>query len=76
MLIANLLLAVALSLLLILLAISLLALLAAFGNQALLFLLSSVARLKTLKLNPALRKSFLSDAVVLQEPKPSEKSAS
>ena len=75
MLIANILLAVALSVLLILLAISVVALIAAFANQVLLLLLSGAARLKTFKPNYALRKWLLSDAVVLPEPKHSEKSA-
>ena len=75
MLIANILLAVALSLLFILLAISLIALLVALTNHVLLLLLSGAARVKTFKANPALRKWLLSDAVILQEPKPSEKVA-
>ena len=74
MLIANILLAVALSVLLILLAISVVALIAAFANQVLLLLLSGAARLKTFKPNHVLR-WLLSDAVVLPEPKHSEKSA-
>ena len=53
MLIANILLAVALSLLFILLAISLIALLVAFTNHVLLLLLSGAARVKTFKVNPA-----------------------
>ena len=75
MLIANILLAVALSVLLILLVVSVVALLFAFGNQVLLLLFSGAARLKTFKPNPALRKWLLSDAVVLPQPKPSPKSA-
>ena len=75
MLIANILLAVALSLLFLLLAISLIAFLVAFTNHVLLLLLSRAARVKTFKPNPALRKWLLSDAVILQEPKPSEKVA-
>jgi hypothetical protein len=74
-LIANILLAVALSLLFILLAISVIALLVAFANHVLFLLLSGAARLNTLKRNPALRKSLLSDAVILQEHKPPEKVA-
>lgn len=75
MLIANILLAVALSLLLILLTISVIALLVAFANHVLFLLLSAPARLNTFKPNPALRKWFLSDAAILQEPKPAEKVA-
>ena len=75
MLIANMLLAVALSLLFILLAISVIALLVAFAHHVLLLLLSGAARLNTFKPNPALRKWLLSDAVILQQPKPSEKVA-
>ena len=75
MLIANILLAVALSLLFILLAISVIALLVAFAQHVLLLLLSGAARLNTLKPNPAPRKWLLSDAVILQQPKPSEKVA-
>ena len=75
MLIANILLAVALSLLFMLLAISLIALLVAFTNHVLLLLLSGAARVKTCKANPALRKWLLSDAIILQESKPSEKVA-
>jgi hypothetical protein len=74
-LIANILLAVALSLLFILLAISVIALLVAFANHVLFLLLSGAARLNALKRNPALRKWLLSDAVILQEHKPSEKVA-
>jgi hypothetical protein len=74
-LIANILLAVALSLLFILLAISVIALLIAFANQVLFLLLSGAARLNTFKPNPALRKWLLSDAVILEEPKPAEKVA-
>ena len=73
MLIANIMLAVALSLLFILLAISMIALLVAFANHALCLLLSAAARLNSFKPNPALRKWLLSDAVILQEPKRSEK---
>jgi hypothetical protein len=58
-----------------LLAISLIALLVAFTNHVLLLLLSGAARLNTFKPNPALRKWLLSDAVILQEPKPSEEVA-
>ena len=75
MLIANIMLAVALSLLFILLAISVIALLVAFANHVLFLLLSGAARLNTLKPNPALWKWLLSDAVILQKPKPSEKVA-
>ena len=75
MLIANILLAVALSLLFILLTISVIALLVAFANHVLFLLLSAAARLHTFKPNPALRKWLLSDAVILQEPKPAEKVA-
>ena len=75
MLIANILLAVALSLIFILLAISLIALLVAFTNHVLLLLLSGAARVKTFKPNPALRKWLLSDGVILQQPKLSEKVA-
>jgi hypothetical protein len=74
-LIANILLAVALSLLFILLAISVIALLVAFAQHVLLLLLSGAAELNTLKPNPALCKWLLSDAVILQKPKPSEKVA-
>jgi hypothetical protein len=74
-LIANILLAVALSLLFILLTISVIALFVALANHALFLLLSGAARLNTFKPNLALRKWFLSDAVILQEPKPSEKVA-
>jgi hypothetical protein len=72
-LIANILLAVALSLLFILLAISVIALLVAFGNHVLFLLLSGAARLNTLKRNTALRKWVLSNTVILQEHKPSQK---
>ena len=75
MLIANILLAVALSLLFILLTISVIALFVALANHALFLLLSGAARLNTLKPNPALCKWLLSDAVILQKPKPSEKVA-
>ena len=75
MLIANTLLAVALTLLLILLTISIIALLVAFANHVLFLLLSAAARLHTFKPNPALRKWLLSDTVILQEPKPAEKVA-
>ena len=75
MLIANILLAVALSLLFILLTISVIALLVAFANHALFLLLSAAGRLNTFKPIPALRKWLLSDAVILQEPKPAEKVA-
>jgi hypothetical protein len=74
-LIANILLAVALSLLFILLTISVIALLVAFANHVLFLLLSGAATLNTFKLNPALRKWLLSDAGILQEPKPAEKVA-
>jgi hypothetical protein len=74
-LIANIMLAVALSLLFILLAISVLALLVAFANHALFLLLSGAARLHTFKPNPALCGWLLSDAMILQKPKPSEKVA-
>ena len=73
MLIANILLAVALSLLFILLAISAIALVVAFANHVLFLISSGAARLNTLKSNPALRKWLLSDAVIPQEPKPAEK---
>ena len=59
MLIANILLAVALSLLFILLAISVIALFFAFANHLLFLLLSGAARLTTFKFNPALRKWLL-----------------
>ena len=75
MLIANILLAVLLSVLLILLAVSMVALLFALGNQVLLLLFSGAARLKSFKPNPALRKWLRSDAAVLPEPKPSAKIA-
>ena len=75
MLIANIMLAVALSLLFILLAISMIALLVAFANQLLFLLLSGAAELDTLKPNPALCRWLLSEAVRLQKPKPSEKVA-
>ena len=75
MLIANILLAVALSLLFILLAMSVVALVIAFTNHVLFLLLSGAARLNTFKPNPALRKWLLSDAVILEEPKPAEKVA-
>jgi len=74
-LIANIMLAVALSSLFILLAISMIALLVAFANHLLFLLLSGAARLNTFKPTPALRKWLLSDAVILQKPKPSEKVA-
>jgi hypothetical protein len=72
-LIANIMLAVALSLLFILLAISMIAVLVAFANHLLFLLLSGAAELNTLKPNPALCKWLVSDAVMLQQPKPSEK---
>ena len=75
MLIANILLAVALSLLFILLAISAIALVVAFANHVLLLISSGAARLNTFKPNPALPKWLLSDAVILEEPKPAEKVA-
>ena len=75
MLIANIMLAVALSLLCILLVISVIALLVAFANHAVFLLLSGAARLHTFKPNPALCGWLLSDAVVLPQPKPSPKSA-
>ncbi len=75
MLIANILLAVALSLIFILLAMSVVALVIAFTNHVLFLLLSGAARLNTFKPNPALRKWLLSDAVILEEPKPAEKVA-
>lgn len=75
MLIANILLAVALSLLFVLLSISVIALFLAFANHLLFLLFSGAARVNTLILNPALRKWLLSDAVILQEPKPVEKVA-
>jgi hypothetical protein len=74
-LIANILIAVALSLLFILLAISVIALFVAFANHFLFLLLAGAARLNTFKPNPALCKWLLSDAVILQKPKPSEKVA-
>jgi hypothetical protein len=74
-LIANIMLAVALSLLFILLAISMIAVLVAFTNHLLFLLLSGAAELNILKANPALCKGLLSDAVILQKPKPSEKVA-
>jgi hypothetical protein len=74
-LIANIMLAVALSLLFILLAISMIALLVAFANHVLFLLLSGAAELNTFKPNPALCKWLLSDTVILQKPKPSEKVA-
>ena len=75
MLIANILLAVALSLLSILLTISVIALLVPYANHVVLLLVSGAASLNTLKPNPAPRKWLLSDAVILQEPEPSEKVA-
>ena len=75
MLIANMLLAVALSLLFILLAISVIALLVAYANHVLSLLVSGAASLNTLKPNPAPQKWLLGNAAILQEPKPSEKVA-
>jgi hypothetical protein len=74
MLIANILLAVALSLLLILLAISVVALIVAYANQLLLSLFSGAARSKIFIPGHAPGKSFSGPAVLLREPKPSEKS--
>ena len=76
MLIANILIAVALSVLLILLAISVVALIVALANQVLLLLFSGAARLRFFISGHGLGKRFPGRAVLVREAKPAEKSVS